>query len=123
MQFSLSFYVHFVLSLAGFIFLGIALCRGSWRNTLRHPLPLGFAFIALSHIYGPQGSINTVGYGILVVLFSWQFWRGYTKANFLPSDVREGHNVLSVLGGAALFALTVQLHAVLFGVPVFNLVK
>ena len=123
MQFSLSFYIHFVLSFAGFIFLGIALCRGSWRNSLRHPLVLGLAFIALAHIYGSHSNVNAIGFGILGALFAGLFWRGYTKANFSPSEVREGHNVLSVLGGAALFALTVQLHAVLFGVSVFNLVK
>ncbi len=123
MQFSLSFYIHFVLSSIGFIFVGVFLCRGSWRNSVRHPLALGFSFIALAHIYGPHGTIGTIGYGVLVALFSWQFWRGYSHPNFVPSEVREGHNVLSVLGGAALFALTVQLHSVLFGVPVFQLVK
>ena len=123
MQFSLSFYIHFILSFVGFVLLGIALCRGSWRNGLRHPLALGFAFIALSHFYGPHSAQYMIGYGVLVGLFSWQFWHRFTRTDFKPSEVREGHNVFSVLCGAALFALTVQLHAVLFGIPVFQLVK
>lgn len=123
MQFSLSFNVHFVLGFIGFIFLGIGLCRGSWRNIVRRPLALGFAFIALSHIYGQHGTVKTIGYGVLIALFSWQFWRGYSQLNFVPSEVREGHNIFSLLAGAALFALTVQMHFVLFGVPIFQLVK
>ena len=123
MQFSLSFYFHFILSFAGFLFIGIYLCRGSWRNTFRNPVALGFVLIALAHVSGRHGVVSTIAYCVLVALFGWQFWRGYTNSNFTPSEVREGHNVFSLLAGAALFALMVQLHSVLFGVPVFQLVK
>jgi hypothetical protein len=123
MQFSLSFYIHFVLSFVGFLFIGIYLCRGSWRNTFRNPVALGFGLVALGHVIGPHSTVNTIGYCALVGLFGWQFWRGFTNSNFIPSEMREGHNVFSLLAGAALFALMVQLHSVLFGVPVFQLVK
>ncbi len=123
MQFSFSFYFHFLLSFVGFLALGIYLCRGSWRNNFRHPMALGFALIALSHVVGSHGWMSVIAYCILAALFLWQFGRGYVSLGFKPSEVREGHNMFSLLVGAALFALTVQLHAILFGVPVFQLVK
>jgi hypothetical protein len=123
MQFSFSFFSHFILSFAGFLFLGIYLCRGSWRNVLRQPLMLGLALIAAGHVVGSHGMIGTISYIALVLLFAGLFIRRFCAADFTPSEVRGGHNAFSLLAGAALFGLTVQLHGVLFGVPVFQLVK
>jgi hypothetical protein len=123
MQFSFSFFSHFILSLTGFLCLGIYLCRGSWRNVLRQPLALGLALIAAGHVVGSHGMIGTVSYILLVLLLVGLFIKGFRATDFVPSEVRNGHNTFSLLVGAALFGLTVQLHDVLFGVPVFQLVK
>jgi hypothetical protein len=123
MQFSFSFFSHFILSFAGFLCLGIYLCRGTWRNVLRQPLVLGVALIAVGHVVGPHGMIGSLVYIMLVLLFAGLFVRGFRAADFVPSEVRGGHDAFSLLAGAALFGLTVQLHGVLFGVPVFQLVK
>lgn len=123
MQFSFSFLFHFILSFVGFLFLGIYLFRGSWRTQLRHPLALGLAFIAASHIWGSLEFLALIGHVGLTLIFSVLFFMGWRNHKNSAGDVRQGHNVLSLLAGAALFALTVQIHSVLFGVPVFELVK
>jgi hypothetical protein len=123
MQFSFIFFSHFILSFAGFLCLGIYLCRGTWRNVLRQPLALGLALIAAGHVAGSHGMIGTASYSVLVLLFAGLFIKGFRAEDFVPSEVRGGHNAFSLLAGAALFGLTVQLHGVLFGVPVFQLVK
>jgi hypothetical protein len=123
MQFSTSFYVHFILSFLGFMFIGIALCRGSWRNKIRAPFALAFAFILLGHLMSGPGPFSATGSLVLIALSFGSFFLRQRNINFVASEVRDGHNVFSLLTGAALFALTVQMHSVLFGVPVFQLVK
>lgn len=123
MQFSFSFYVHFIFSFIGFLCLGIYLCRGSWRNLLRAPLLLGVVFVALGHLVNSPSQFSLIGKLVLLALSIGTYLMQSRKVKFVPSEIREGHNVFSLLVGAALFALTVQLHSVLFGVPVFQLVK
>jgi hypothetical protein len=123
MQFSLSFYIHFLLSFVGFLFVGIYLCRGTWRNLIRAPMGLAAAFIVLGHIFNASGPVSVLGSLVLIALGLGTFTISQRNAKFVPSEVRQGHNVFSLLVGAALFALTVQLHALFFGVPVFQLVK
>lgn len=123
MQFSLSFYIHFVLSLAGFFAIGIYLCRGSWRNSLHKPVALGFGLIAAGHIYGMHDTSRTFGYAVLAVIFGGLYIRNLRQNSLIPSEVRGGHNAFSLLVGAALFGLAVQLHYAVTGVSVFELVK
>jgi hypothetical protein len=122
MQFSTSFYFHFILSFAAYQMFGIYLCRGSWRNVLRQPFFIGMILLVLSHMRLPYSSWMIVPI-LAIILFCVPIWRAFKSNHFAPSVVRDGHNFLGVLVGAALFAITSQLHAVLFGVPVFQLVK
>jgi hypothetical protein len=117
MHFSFSFLVHFGFSFFGYLFVGIYLCRGSWRNLVKYPLPIGMSLIFLGHLWNVQNKTYVLGFAALFFLAMWH------SRSFKVSDVRDGHNVFSLLVGAALFALTVQLHSLLFGVPVFQLVK
>jgi hypothetical protein len=123
MQFSSSFFVHFILSFLGFILIGIYLCRGSWRNRLRLPLALAVVLILTGHLFDAPEPFRLLGFLLLPAFSLGSYFFMQRNSKFIPSEVREGHNVLSLLVGAALFALTVQLHSVLFGVPVFQLVK
>ena len=123
MQFSLSFGIHFVLSLAGFLAIGIYICRGSWRNSLHRPLALGFCLIAAGHIYGMHDTVRTLSYAALAVLFGGLYIWGLRQDNSPTSEVRDGHNAFSLMVGAALFGLAVQLHYAVTGVSVFELVK
>lgn len=123
MQFSLSFFVHFILSFAGFLALGIYLCRGSWRNMLRAPLALALMLVSMGHMLSFHGDIISMIFTALMIVGMGLLARAFLSAKFKPSEVRGGHNALSMMVGAAFFALTIQLHSVLFGVPVFALVK
>jgi hypothetical protein len=122
MQFSTSFYFHFILSFAAYQMFGIYLCRGTWRNVLRQPFSIGMILLVLSHMHAPS-SIWFIAPVVVVISLSVPIWRAFKSNHFAPSVVRDGHNFFGVLVGAALFAITSQLHAVLFGVPVFQLVK
>ncbi|MCA3562624.1 MAG: hypothetical protein IOC82_16540 [Aestuariivirga sp.] len=110
-----------VLTLIAFVFLGIFLFRGSWRRKLRFPMAFAAVFWATGHLLanGDMASIILFGgfliYAVLHILIG-------TANGVRPSPVvREGHNLLSVLGGIALYGVMTQLHMALIGVPVFQL--
>jgi hypothetical protein len=123
MHFSFSFLFHFVLSFAGFLFLGVYLCRGTWRNRVRAPLQLGLGLILVGHIWAAPGPYSLAGRLVLAMMFAVMIIRIIWQKEFLAAEVRGGHNALSLLVGAALFGIAVQLHYVVSGVPVFELVK
>jgi hypothetical protein len=121
MQFTLSFLLNFGLSFAGYLLIGIALCHGSWRNRLRTPFDLAAALIIAGHLFAVQGNAAFVVSVFGAVVLAGYYISRLRRSHFKPVDVREGHNIFSLLVGAALFALTVQLHALLFGVAVFKI--
>lgn len=114
-------HANFAFSLVGFVFLGIFLFRGSWRNSIGHPMALGVGFWALGHLLanGDRGTTLLFG-GFLLIAIVHAVLR-QTQGGMAPSPVREGHNLLSVLGGVALYGLAIQLHHLIAGVPVIQL--
>ena len=114
-------HANYLLTLIAFVFLGIFLFRGSWRQTLRFPMAFAAIFWATGHLLanGDLASIILFGgfliYAVLHILIG-------TLNGVRPTPVvRQGHNLLSVLGGIALYGVMTQLHVVLIGVPVFQL--
>jgi uncharacterized membrane protein len=114
-------YANYGLTLIAFVFLGIFLFRGSWRQTLRFPMAFAVIFWATGHLLanGDMASIILFGgflvYAVLHIIIG-------TANGVRPSPVvREGHNLISVLGGIALYGIMTQLHMALIGVPVFQL--
>lgn len=114
-------HANYLLTLIAFIFLGIFLFRGSWRQKVRFPMAFAAIFWATGHLLanGDMASIILFGgflvYAVLHILIG-------TLNGVRPSPlVRQGHNLLSVLGGIALYGVMTQLHVVLIGVPVFQL--
>ena len=57
----------------------------------------------------------------MIVIGLVMLWFGYRNGIRPSADVRNGHDGLSLLAGAALYAVMTQLHTVLIGVPVFAL--
>lgn len=112
-----------VLTLIGFLFLGIFLFRGSFRVSLKYPMAIAILFWAAGHLCanGDQASLILFGgmaiYAVLHVLVLMQNGGG------AKTEVRQGHNLLSLMAGLALYALMAQLHGVLIGVAVFQLTK
>lgn len=112
---------NFVLSLVAFVCVGIFLFRGSWRNRLKFPVAYAVTFWSSGHVLANGDMRSTVFFlgflGIALVhvflttrLTKWQ-----------ASDVRAGHNILSVLFGIALYGIMAQVHTVIAGVPVIDL--
>jgi uncharacterized membrane protein len=114
-------HANFALTLIGFICIGIFLFRGSWRNRLKYPMAIGISIWASGHLIANGDTRTTLlfcGLGVFAILHA------ILKASsgpFVPSEVRNGHNLLSVLAGVALYGLAVQLHVVFAGVPVVTL--
>ncbi len=114
-------HVTFTLVLIGFICLGIFVFRGRLRQILRMPLSLGVIAWGIGHLFanGDLASLilfgGLVGYGVAHLAIGLAY--GYRPT----PEVRSGHDVLSILGGVALYGLVIQLHGVIIGVPVFQL--
>lgn len=114
-------HANFGLTLIAFIFLGIFMFRGSWRQKVRFPMACAIIFWAAGHLLanGDQRSVILFGgllaYAVLHIIIG-------TLNGVRPSPVvREGHNLLAVLAGIALYGVMAQAHGALIGVPVMQL--
>jgi uncharacterized membrane protein len=116
----LGLYINFALSLVGFIFIGIFLFRGSWRNSVKYPMAIGISFWACGHLIANGDQRTTLLFtGLAAAAILHAILK--SRSPFEPSVVRQGHNLLSVLGGVALYGLATQLHMVIAGVHVVTL--
>ncbi len=113
-------HANYALTLIAFIFLGIFLFRGSWRQKFAYPLAIAILFWGAGHLLANGDDTTTLLIGGLIILAVAQVLlsRASKPAQFEP---REGHNLLSVLAGIALYGVMTQLHTALIGVPVFQL--
>jgi uncharacterized membrane protein len=114
-------HANFLLSLIGFVFLGIFIFRGSWRNVIGYPMTLAVVFWSSGHLLanGDWGSV--VFFGGLLLAAVIQAALLMQTGGPVAIETRQGHNLLSVLGGIALYGIVVQLHGVIAGVPVISL--
>ena len=114
-------YANYALTLIAFVFLGIFLFRGSWRQTVRFPMAFAAIFWATGHLLANGDLASLILFGGFLAYAVLHLVIG-TMNGVRPSPVvRDGHNLLSVLGGIALYGVMTQLHMVLIGVPVFQL--
>jgi uncharacterized membrane protein len=114
-------HANFLLSLLGFLCLGVFLFRGSWRQKLRYPMAIGVVLWAAGHLLANGDCRSLIFFGGLAAA-------GVIQAAFMayaaerPSgDVRQGHNFLSLMAGLAIYALMTQLHYAITGVPLVEL--
>jgi uncharacterized membrane protein len=110
-------HANFALSLAGFVFLGIFLFRGSWRNAVKFPMAMGVVLWGLGHMLANGDAGSVVFFGGLIAAALLQAL--LSKPGVI--EPRQGHNLLSVLAGVALYGVVAQLHQVVAGVPVVTL--
>jgi uncharacterized membrane protein len=113
-------HTNFGLTLVGFLFTGIFLFRGSWRNQVKVPMAIGICFWAAGHLLanGDTRSLLLFG-GLAIAALLHAVLK--SRVPFTPSEVRQGHNLLSLLAGLALYALAAQLHHVIAGVGLVTL--
>jgi len=115
------FRANLTLSFFAMLLVGIFAFRGRLRQLLRLPLAMAVVLWATGHLLanGDQASIILFGgllsYGAIHLV-------GGLASGFRPSaDVRQGHDLLSLLAGVALYGVMIQLHAHLFGVALFSI--
>lgn len=114
-------HANFGLTLLAFLCVGIFAFRGSWRNTLKYPMALAVSLWALGHLLanGDQRSLLLFG-GLAVIAILFAVLKN-ANGLFVASEVRQGHNLISLLGGVALYGIAAQLHHVIAGVPLVTL--
>ncbi len=113
-------HANYLLSLLAFICLGIGVFRGRARNVLRYPLVIGVLLWATGHLLANgDGASMVLILGLVLTVLLSTFMRGTPAV----TEVRQGHDLLGPLFGVAFYAVAVQLHHAVVGVPVFELVK
>jgi uncharacterized membrane protein len=114
-------WANWILSLFGFICLGIFLFRGSWRNSLRFPMAIGVCLWGAGHLLANGDVKSLVFFGGLMVAALTHVLLVRSTAGFAPGPERQGHNPLSVLFGIALYGITTQLHYAVTGMELIRL--
>jgi uncharacterized membrane protein len=114
-------YATFALVLLAFFSLGIFLFRGSLRRKLRFPLAFGVILWGSGHLFANGDLASLVLFGGMILYAAAHIAFGIANGFEPRADVRVGHDVLSLLAGAALYGVMTQLHPVLIGVPILDL--
>jgi len=114
---------NFLLTFVGFLLFGVFLLRGSWRQRLRFPMGLAVIFWAAGHLFANGDRRSLILFGGLLAYAVAHIAIGLAQGVRPSPDVRQGHDLLSLLTGAALYGVMTQLHPVLIGVPVLVLTR
>lgn len=116
-------HANFALTLVAFLFLGIFLCRGRWRQAVRYPMGLAVVFWATGHLLANGDLASVILFGGLLAYALAHMAIAIANGIRPTPEVRGGHDLLSLVAGVALYGVMSQLHAVLIGVPVLTLVR
>lgn len=116
-------YVNYALTFIGFLCVGIFLFRGSYRQRLRFPMGIATVFWAAGHLFANGDLASLILFGGLLAGNVAHMAVAVANGIRPTSEVRVGHNGLSLIFGAALYGIMTQLHPVLIGVPIFAISK
>jgi uncharacterized membrane protein len=111
----------FILVLLAFLCLGIFLFRGSLRQRLRFPLAWAVVFWSLGHLLANGDLASLILFGGMLIYALAHLALGTANGIRPSSVVRQGHDVISIVIGVALYGVVAQLHALFTGVPVVTL--
>jgi uncharacterized membrane protein len=116
-------HANFLLTLLAFLCFGIFAFRGKLRNVLRWPLLIGALFWGAGHLLanGDSATLLLVA-GFVGIAFVSYLSQSAGRA-FVPTEVRGGHDLMSLLFGVAAFSIFAQIHGAVIGVPVFQLLR
>lgn len=114
-------HANFALTLVAFICLGIFIFRGRLRQVLRFPLAVGVMFWAVGHLLANGDLASLILFGGFLLYAVAHFVIGAANGIRPSAEVRQGHDLLSVIIGVALYGIMTQLHGVLIGVPVLQI--
>ncbi len=111
----------FILVLVGFLCLGVFLFRGNLRQRLRFPLAWAVVFWSIGHLFANGDAASLILFGGMLAYALTHAGLGLANG-IRPSPVlRQGHDVISIVIGVALYAAAAQLHPLFTGVPVVSL--
>jgi uncharacterized membrane protein len=114
-------HANYLLTLVAFVCLGIFIFRGSLRQKLRFPMALAAIFWAVGHLLANGDLRSLILFGGFLAYALAHIAIGTANGVRPSSEVRGGHDLVSILIGIALYGVVVQLHGALFGVHVFQL--
>ena len=114
-------HANMLLTLIAFVFLGIFIFRGSWRQTLRFPMAYAAIFWSVGHLLANGDLASLILFGGFLAYALVHLALGFANGVRPSPEVRGGHNLLSVLIGIALYGIMAQLHGALIGVPLVQL--
>lgn len=114
-------HANYLLTLIAFVCLGIFLCRGSWRQRLRFPMAFAAMFWATGHLLANGDLASIILFGGFLAYAVLHIFIGLANGVRPSPEVRQGHDMLSVFVGVALYGVMIQAHHALIGVPVFQL--
>ena len=114
-------HANYLLTLIGFVCLGIFIFRGSLRQKLRFPMALAVIFWAVGHLLANGDMASLILFGGFLAYALAHAAIGTANGVRPSPEVRGGHDLVSILIGIALYGVVVQMHGALFGVPVFQL--
>jgi hypothetical protein len=84
-------------------------------------MAIGIGFWAFGHLLANGDQRTTLLFGGLAAIAALFAFLKHQSGLYVPSEVRQGHNLISVLGGIALYGIAAQLHYVIAGVPLVTL--
>lgn len=114
-------HANYLLTLIAFICAGIFMFRGSLRQRLRFPMGIAVIFWATGHLLANGDLASLILFGGLLAYAIAHMVIGSANGVRPSPEVRNGHDLLSIVMGVALYAVMAQLHGALIGVPVFSL--
>ncbi|MBI2719009.1 MAG: hypothetical protein HY245_12010 [Rhizobiales bacterium] len=112
---------NFVLTFVAFLCLGVFLFRGALRQRLRFPMAIAVLFWGTGHLLANDDLRGLILFGGLMVYAALHIAMGLARSLSPSTDVRVGHDLMSLLAGVALYVVMIQLHPILIGVPVLVL--
>lgn len=114
------FRANLALSFLAFLLLGVFLFRGHARQFLRLPLAMGVVLWATGHLLANGDEASVILFGGLFVYGAVHLAAGFAQG-FRPSpEVRQGHDVIALFAGVALYGVMIQMHQHVTGVALFS---
>lgn len=111
----------FILVLFAFLCLGVFLFRGKLRQKLRLPLAWGVVFWSIGHLCANGDVASLILFGGMLLYALVHLGLGFANGMRPSPEIRQGHDVISIIIGVALYGVFAQLHPLFTGVPVVTL--
>ncbi len=115
------FSANLALSFVAFLLIGVFLFRGKARQVLRLPLAMAVVLWSTGHLLANGDKASIILFGGLLAYGAIHLAAGFAQG-FRPSpEVRQGHDVIALFVGVALYGVMIQMHLHIIGVALFSI--